>query len=36
MFKEGVQDQLNKLDKDLVSLVAVNKRVGPARWLHGP
>ena len=27
MFKEGVQDKLNKLDKDLVSLVAAKKRV---------
>mmetsp|Transcript_30815 Transcript_30815/g.69604 ORF Transcript_30815/g.69604 Transcript_30815/m.69604 type:complete len:411 (+) Transcript_30815:126-1358(+) len=27
MFKEGVQDQLDKLDRDLVGLVAVKKRV---------
>ena len=27
MFKEGVQDKLNKFDEDLVSLVAVKKRV---------
>ena len=27
MFKEGVQDQLNKLDEDLVGLVAVKKRI---------
>ena len=27
MFKEGVQDQLNKLNEDLVSLVAAKKRV---------
>jgi len=27
MFKEGVQDQLNKLDHDLVGLVPVKKRV---------
>lgn len=27
MFKEGVQDQLNKLDEDLVGLVPVKKRV---------
>ena len=27
MFKEGVQDQLDKLDRDLVGLVAVKQRV---------
>lgn len=27
MFKEGVQDQLDKLDRDLVGLLAVKKRV---------
>ena len=27
MFKEGIQDQLNNLDKDLVGLVAMQKRV---------
>jgi len=27
MFKEGVQDQLDKLDNDLIGLVAVKKRV---------
>jgi len=27
MFKEGVQDQLDKLDRDLVGLVAVKRRV---------
>jgi probable Rubsico expression protein CbbX len=27
MFKEGVQDQLDKLDKDLVGLIPVKKRV---------
>jgi probable Rubsico expression protein CbbX len=27
MFKEGVQDQLDKLDKDLIGLVPVKKRV---------
>ena len=27
MFKEGVQDQLDKLDNDLVGLIPVKKRV---------
>ena len=36
MFKEDVQDQLNKFDKDLVSFIVTKKRVGPIRWLHGP
>ena len=27
MFKEGVQDQLDKLDRDLVGLIPVKKRV---------
>ena len=31
-----MRDQLNKIDKDLVSLVVVKKRVGPVCWLHGP